>query len=665
MTVQPTRLTRYTQIIKNPTVRLLAKFLFGLILLALLLVTFYENRLIVDYYTNDAFEFAFAKLSITARGFSIYIIVWRFIRMLVFIGIASLIFSKRSDTRIGIAVSLWLLVMGVTNSNLTSINTYLLIETSRVVADSQMISWTYLGAFGSIWLTWAGWTFIMVILLLYPNGNVEPRWSWLIAISWIAVSSLWSILPIESRFHPLMWNFYLRSAIIVGLWIALVFTLVIRYRQYFSQIERQQAKWVYYSVALYALIYFSYNITIEVLHLTTPYTPSLILADGVGIILETGFVGTLICIAIALLRYRLWDIDFVINRSLVYGAILTIAGLIFFIILLGLQLIGSTQPLLAIGISLGVTALLYQPAKRRIQDFVDHKVYGFRVGLNEVNRFKNVSKPTIETTGQLTGQHFGNYELLDLLGKGGMGAVYKVHKAGETLAVKILNIDISDDKDIRRRFEREAKAGMTLQHPNIVKVQEIGEQDNYQYMVMEYVDGQDLRKRIKQDGTFDIESAITIISMLCDGLSTAHQENYVHRDIKPANVMLRENGSPVLMDFGIAKLRDARTAITKTGAIGTIDYMAPEQIMEAKEVDARADIYALAVLLYEMLSGHPPFKGSPTQLLFAHIQQPAPNIQDELPSVPYYIAGAIMRAMEKDPNDRQQTALAFTESLNL
>ena len=670
MTVPPTginpqtQLTRSTKIIRNPAIRFSAKIVFGIILVASVLVTYYESGLILDYYTSQTFAPAFTELNISARAFAFYMITWRVIRMLVFIGAASLIFSRRSDTRIGIATSLWLMVMGVTNSTaLISVNVYLLTKTSQILADSSAITLEYLGAFGSIWLTWAGWTFVMAILLIYPNGKVEPRWSWVIIIAWIFISSLWSVLPLDSHLHPLMWNFYLRSAIIAGLWIALIYTLTLRYRHYFTKIERQQAKWVFYWVVLYAITYFSYIIIRELLQSAPLDTPNLILSDGTGIIIETSVIGTVISIAVALFRYRLWDIDLVINRSLVYGAILAILSAIFFTTLLGLQLIGSTNPLLAVGISLGATALLYQQIKRRVQDFVDHKIYGLRIGLNEVNRLKDISKPTIKTSGQLTGHRFGDYELLDLLGKGGMGTVYKAYQAGETLAIKILNPDMSMDTDMRRRFEREASVGMMLQHPNIVNIKRISEQDSHYYMVMEYIDGQDLRQCMKQKGAFDVETAITIITALCDGLEAAHQANYVHRDIKPANIMLRKDGSPVLMDFGIAKLRDSHTAITKTGAMGTIDYMAPEQIISAKEVDARADIYGLAVMLYEMLAGHPPFKGSAAQLLFAHIQQPAPYLQDEVPGIPTHVATSIMRAMSKNPDDRQQTVTTFAESL--
>jgi hypothetical protein len=204
-----------------------------------------------------------------------------------------------------------------------------------------------------------------------------------IIIAWIFISSLWSVLPLDSHFHPLMWNFYLRSAIIAGLWIALIYTLTLRYRHYFTKIERQQAKWVFYWVVLYAITYFSYIIIRELLQSAPLDTPHLILSDGTGIIIETSVIGTVISIAVALFRYRLWDIDLVINRSLVYGAILAILSAIFFAALLGLQLIGSTNPLLAVGISLGATALLYQQTKRHVQDFVDHKIYGLRIGLNE------------------------------------------------------------------------------------------------------------------------------------------------------------------------------------------------------------------------------------------------------------------------------------------
>jgi serine/threonine-protein kinase len=148
-------------------------------------------------------------------------------------------------------------------------------------------------------------------------------------------------------------------------------------------------------------------------------------------------------------------------------------------------------------------------------------------------------------------------------------------------------------------------------------------------------------------------------------LDAAHQQGFVHRDLKPGNIMIRPNGQAVLMDFGVTKMTDASSSLTGTGALGTIDYMAPEQIMSAKEVDHRADIYALGVMLYEMMTGERPFKGGPAQVMFAHIQQPPPDPRDINAEIPRHIARAIMQAMSKNPEERFQSAGEFAAALQI
>jgi serine/threonine protein kinase len=147
---------------------------------------------------------------------------------------------------------------------------------------------------------------------------------------------------------------------------------------------------------------------------------------------------------------------------------------------------------------------------------------------------------------------------------------------------------------------------------------------------------------------------------VCAALDVAHNQGFIHRDLKPANIMVKPNGEAVLMDFGVTKMTDASTSLTGTGAIGTIDYMAPEQIMAAKEVDKRADIYALGVMLYEMVTGEKPFKGSAAQILFAHLQQPPPDPNDDIQRS---IAKVIMQAMSKKPEERFQSASEFFAAL--
>jgi len=503
---------------------------------------------------------------------------------------------------------------------------------------------------------------LLIFLYLIPDGRFSPRWAYIpLGIGLLAVTILTiHINDIITLPEAIINVLIITSICLVLLSVALQ---IYRYFRDSSSEQRQQSKWILIGVAaLFSSIFIWIFLFAGALSIPGGQTRLLLNVTGTTV-LSALLIMLPVAITFAILRYGLWNIDIVINRSLVYGSILAIAAIIFAIALFGFQLLGSANPLFAGLISIAFTAVLFVPARKRVQHFVDHRIYGLRFGLDEVNQLKSESKPSIETTGQLTGQQFGDFELLDLLGKGGMGEVYKAYHQGETLAIKVLNMDMSTDSDMRRRFEREAAAGMKLQHPNIVRVHEMRQQDAYYYMVMEHIDGQDLRQHLKQEDKLDIETATTIITKLCDALTVAHSQNYVHRDIKPANIMLRSNGDPVLMDFGIAKLRDGRTVITKTGAIGTIDYMAPEQIMEAKEVDARADIYALGVTLYEMLTGERPFKGSPAQVMFAHIQQPAPDIRDLDDSIPRTIAKAIAKALAKKPDDRYQSAEAFANDL--
>ena len=181
---------------------------------------------------------------------------------------------------------------------------------------------------------------------------------------------------------------------------------------------------------------------------------------------------------------------------------------------------------------------------------------------------------------------------------------------------------------------------------------------------MEYIEGDDISQQLKRGEKYDTETATTIMTQVCEALDMAHAQGYVHRDIKPSNIMLRENGAAVLMDFGVTKVDDASVGLTGTGTVGTITYMAPEQIKASKDVDYHADIYALGVMLYEILTGQPPFTGGAAQVLFAHLQQPAPDPRDVDDTIPDEIADAILKALEKEPENRFQSAGQFAAALN-
>ena len=241
--------------------------------------------------------------------------------------------------------------------------------------------------------------------------------------------------------------------------------------------------------------------------------------------------------------------------------------------------------------------------------------------------------------------HFPQLEILDLLGQGGMGAVYKARqlKLDRFVALKVLPIEWGRDPAFAERFQREARALAKLNHPHIVGVHDFGEAGGHFYLLMEYVDGANLR-RVLQGGPLDARLALRIIPQICDALQYAHEEGVVHRDIKPENILLDARGRVKIADFGLAKLvGSSRASFTLTGThqvMGTLDYMAPEQRSRPQEVDHRADIYSLGVVFYEMLTGELPLGR------FAPPSQTS-GVDDRIDAV-------VFRALEREPDKRYQ-----------
>jgi serine/threonine protein kinase len=240
---------------------------------------------------------------------------------------------------------------------------------------------------------------------------------------------------------------------------------------------------------------------------------------------------------------------------------------------------------------------------------------------------------------------FAGLEILELLGQGGMGAVYKARqtKLDRIVAVKVLPAEWGKDPAFAERFAREAKALARLSHPHIVAVHDFGEGDGQFYLVMEYVDGANLRA-ILANGGLEAHEALAIVPQLCDALQYAHEEGIVHRDIKPENILLDSKGRVKIADFGLAKLTNRpRATFTLTGSqqiMGTLDYMAPEQRLTPQQVDHRADIYSLGVVFYEMLTG---------ELPLGRFAPPSSK-----PGVDARLDDIVFRALEREPGQRYQ-----------
>ncbi len=260
-----------------------------------------------------------------------------------------------------------------------------------------------------------------------------------------------------------------------------------------------------------------------------------------------------------------------------------------------------------------------------------------------------------------TGESVSHYRVVELLGAGGMGEVYKAEdtRLKRPVALKFLPLALTLDRDAKNRLVHEAQAASALDHPNICTVYEIDETDDGRmFLAMAYYEGDTLKQRIAQ-GPLGVDEALDIISKVGRAVAAAHEAGIVHRDIKPANIMLTRRGEVKLLDFGVAKLA-GQTELTRTGStLGTLGYMAPEQITGAG-FDARSDVWALGVVLYELLAGRLPFRGEHDVAVLRAIADTEPPPLDKVRNdVPPAVASIVTKALQKEPRNRYPSAAEF------
>jgi serine/threonine protein kinase len=257
----------------------------------------------------------------------------------------------------------------------------------------------------------------------------------------------------------------------------------------------------------------------------------------------------------------------------------------------------------------------------------------------------------------------GPFEVVRTLGEGGMGVVYEVRdsRSGRTCALKLIRQG-AGGADGLARFQREAEALGRVLHPGLVRVEEVGRLPQGPYLLMELVGGVTLEERLRA-GPLPVDEAVRIVGRLCEALGLLHERGIVHRDVKPANVMLRSDGSPVLLDFGLARSLDA-DRLTQTGApVGTPEYMSPEQANGVRELTAACDVYGLGVLLYTLLCGRPPFAGTTFKVIRSVLEETPKWPGEVRPEVPEWVDAAVRAAMSKRPGDRPQSAGALRDLL--
>ena len=274
-----------------------------------------------------------------------------------------------------------------------------------------------------------------------------------------------------------------------------------------------------------------------------------------------------------------------------------------------------------------------------------------------IQREEEDDRDVTGVSGIPSGEGVAGYVVDELVGRGGMGEVYRAWDARleRNVALKILAPSYAEDDAFRERLLRESRLAASLDHPNVVPVYDAGEADGRFFLAMRYVDGADLRTLLRREGSIDPERTLGIVSQVADALDAAHARGLVHRDVKPSNVLLDERGHCYLVDFGLTQSVASREQPTDGSLLGTLDYVAPEQI-RGDPVDARADVYSLGCLLFECLTGDVPFgRASEVATIYAHLEERAPSAHELNPALPLAIDDVVARALHKVPGERQAT----------
>src|SRR6266436_9569972 len=266
----------------------------------------------------------------------------------------------------------------------------------------------------------------------------------------------------------------------------------------------------------------------------------------------------------------------------------------------------------------------------------------------------------------LVGRSLGHFRIVERIGAGGMATVFKAYQPtlDRYVAIKVLPAYHARDPVFLKRFVQEAKAVARLSHANIVTIHEFGEQNGITYIVMEYVEGGTLKDRLKGGRAIPIAEAVDFMIQAADGLLCAHSNGIIHRDVKPANMLLRKDGHLLISDFGIAKMLEGTTNLTRVGTgIGTPQYMSPEQ-GTGQAVDRRSDIYSLGIVMFHCLTGHVPFTAeNPVSITVKHLNEPLPVQRLQMAGVPTPIEQIVVKMTAKSPQERYQTMEALVAAL--
>ncbi|GAB4552943.1 MAG: hypothetical protein OHK0023_21450 [Anaerolineae bacterium] len=524
--------------------------------------------------------------------------------------------------------------------------------------------------------------------LIFPTGRVVPRIGYVFIMGvFIALVVIAVVLPTDqfSPTHPLVFG-----VTVFGLFISGIAQLY-RYRRVSTPTQRQQTKVLMLSTLIAAPLAVASQVVSAVSLNNLALEPTnaiwLVVDQFSTLVRVLLILSAPFSVAVAIFRYRLWDLDIFINRTLVLGSLTALLTIVFILAVFVAQrvavtLTGTEQSNIVVAGAALLVAVLFTPVRLRLQHFVDRRFYPTYLARIEAIVRENPSVRSrasqsiahVGTLGtELVGETIGPYTVIERIGRGGVADVYKGHQTSvdRVVAIKVLAKKEDALGSYTERFEREARLIANLRHPNIVKLYDYGAYGETYFMVMEYIHGQDLHQHLKAVRRLTLAEALPILQEVASALDYAHSQGLIHRDVKPSNVILDikpispdKQYRTVLTDFGIAKVLAEHTLTLGDSVVGTLDYIAPEQITSAREVDHRADIYSLGAMTYQILTGQTPFSANgAAALLMAHLQKQPTDPRVHVPELPQSTAKAILRALEKEPSARPSSASSLVNAL--
>jgi hypothetical protein len=517
---------------------------------------------------------------------------------------------------------------------------------------------------------------------LFPDGKVQKRWMlYVVSIwfAWLMISVFWHSFPLNiferGGNATLRYLLSLLAVLSTG-----IYAQVYRYRHTTSPIKREQLKWIVFGIAVGIFMGIGVNLFLTFFELTNSSASTYLIVDMVTQTLSVIAQFTVpVAVVFSILKYRLYDIELVINRSLVYGSLTIILAAVFGVILFGLQAAyravtdQTNPPTIAVVVATVTVSSLFQPTRKLLRRFINRRIYGIDVDFDELKRREEKREQLALMPSQGV-TSVGGYKDLEFIARGGMGEVYKARhpNLNRTVAIKVLSAFFKDDPSFNKRFAREAKTMAQLRHPNIITIHDFGDQEGLPFIVMEYLTGETLSQILEGQGCLSLAEGLPLLQDLAAALDYAHQQGVIHRDIKPSNIIIEpittlsagRTRRAILMDFGIARFVSENTVLTGSGdVLGTADYISPEQIHGITELDSRTDQYSFAVMTYQVLTGRKPFERNNTwAMIRSHLEEPPPDPRIHV-SMPECIAVAILRALAKKPEERFASVGEFVAAL--